>query len=161
MYNTNFLVKYYTIKHELLDKFEKQQLEHIFDEPNVNEYGYTKEDILLICDKLYRDELLSVLGLDTFFEDKMIETMEYVYNNIMTNIKFKLIITEITNEITNELIESQNITIDLLILISLFSEQVFYITHKCICQHITSNTIDDSLLVDIRNALLDYFTKST
>ena len=37
-------------------------------------------------------------------------------------------------------------TINLEILLTLFSENIFYITHKCICQQITTGHIDTDLL---------------
>jgi len=44
-------------------------------------------------------------------------------------------------------LESVNLaTINLEILLTLFSENIFYITHKCICQQITTGHIDTDLL---------------
>ena len=44
-------------------------------------------------------------------------------------------------------LESVNLdTINLEILLTMFSENIFYITHKCICQQITTGHIDTDLL---------------
>jgi len=40
-------------------------------------------------------------------------------------------------------------TVNLEILLTLFSENVFYITHKCICQQITTGHIDAELLEEL------------
>lgn len=159
LYNTNFEVKYHTIKHELLDKLEQslKQDFHITDGININDFGYNKEDVLNICEKLYRDELLSVLGINNFLEDQMLESMNCAYNVIITNSKFNLIVAEITNKLKQEFIDYEETELNDILLIGLFSENVFYITHKCIYQHIQLNTIDDILLIDLRKALLDYF----
>lgn len=155
MYNTNFEVKYHVIKDELLDKLEHNC--HMNDDININDFGYNKEDVLNICEKLYRDELLSVLGINNFLEDQMLESMNCAYNFIITNSKFKLIVAEITNKIKHEFIGYKETDFSNILLIGLFSENLFYITHKCICQHIQLNTIDDILLINLRKELLDYF----
>ena len=37
----------------------------------------------------------------------------------------------------------------------LFSQNIFYITHKCICQQIELNTIDDDLLVTLKQKCIE------
>ena len=53
----------------------------IHDELNIS-YNivleYNKEDILLICDKLYRDELISVFNASNLLDDKIDNGMKYV-----------------------------------------------------------------------------------
>jgi hypothetical protein len=51
----------------------------------------------------------------------------------------------------------QKESIKQLSLISLFSQNLFHITHKCICQQIEVGTIDDNLLVELRKYSVDLF----
>ena len=78
MYNTKFNVKYHDIEKELL-----------IQEDLVKQYNYSSQDIMDICNKLYRDEFLSVFGLEYFENDKINEMLTIVYEKLMTNIEFK------------------------------------------------------------------------
>ena len=71
MYNTKFQVKYYNIEKELLSNI------NLVEE---YQYQYSPQDVLDICNKLYRDELLSVFDLEFFEDDKMNEMIKNVYN---------------------------------------------------------------------------------
>jgi hypothetical protein len=144
MYNTNFVVKYHDIQEELLEK-NKTTLE------------YEDQDILDICDKLYRDELCSVFYAEDILDDKIDQGYKFVYDKIILNEQFKSVISEI-----NKILSDKNISdvfsneqneqnepsdnYDFFILLTLFSKDLFYLTHKCICQQFTLATIDDDLL---------------
>ena len=86
MYNTKFKVKYNDIEKELLSQ-----------EDLVKQYNYSSQDIMDICNKLYRDEFLSVFGLEYFENDKINNMIANVYDKMMTNIEFKEIIDNISN----------------------------------------------------------------
>ena len=45
-----------------------------------------------------------------------------------------------------------------IILTTLFSQHLFYITHKCICQQLELGTIDNELLVELKTHSIDIFT---
>ena len=151
MYNTKFKVKYNDIEKELLSQ-----------EDLVKQYNYSSQDIMDICNKLYRDEFLSVFGLEYFENDKINEMIANVYDKMMTNIEFKEIIDNISNfcfkdfflkkEENEESIKKQ------IILTSLFSQNLFFITHKCVCQQIELGTIDKDLLVELKTHSIDIFT---
>jgi hypothetical protein len=134
MYNTQFQVKYNDIEQELLIKCEKNQ--------NIE---YTKQDVLDICDKLYRDELLSVFLGDQNIENININQLSNcitdLYNTRLVKTQFKHLIDEIstTCSLTNDIV-----------LISLFSHQLFHLTHKCICQIINTEIIDISLFLQLK-----------
>ena len=87
MYNTVFKVKYYDIEKELIDKLNVKNPDE--------EYEYSNQDVLDICNKLYRDELLSVFGAEDLSDDKLDKGMSYVYEIMMINDRFKSIINEI------------------------------------------------------------------
>ena len=151
MYNTKFQVKYNDIEKELMSKIELDK-----------ECSYSCRDVLDVCNKLYRDEFLSVFGLEYFENDKINEMIANVYDKMMTNIEFKEIIDNISNfcfkdfflkkEENEESIKKQ------IILTTLFSQNLFFITHKCVCQQIELGTIDKDLLVELKTHSIDIFT---
>jgi hypothetical protein len=104
---------------------------------------------------------LSVFNAEDLEDDKIDNGMKYVYEIMMQNEKFNIIFSDfekiyfqefISNEENN--LEKQE-SIRQLILIILFSQDVFYITHKCICQQIETSVIDDDLLVNLKQNLCD------
>ena len=151
MYNTKFQVKYNDIEKELMSKIELDK-----------ECSYSCRDVLDVCNKLYRDEFLSVFGLEYFENDKINNMIANVYDKMMTNIEFKEIIDNISNfcfkdfflkkEENEESIKKQ------IILTTLFSQNLFFITHKCVCQQIELGTIDKDLLVELKTHSIDIFT---
>ena len=151
MYNTKFQVKYNDIEKELMSKIDLDK-----------ECSYSYQDVLDVCNKLYRDELLSAFGLEYFENENMNEMLANVYDKMMTNIEFKEIIDNISNfcfkdfflkkEENEESIKKQ------IILTSLFSQNLFFITHKCVCQQIELGTIDKDLLVELKTHSIDIFT---
>lgn len=138
MYNTKFIVKYHDIQRELIEK---------------NEFTseYDNQDILDICDKLYRDELCSVFYADDILDDKIDQGYKLVYDKMILNEQFKSVIFEMNNFISKTNIddcsEEQTDNYDFFILLTLFSKDLFYLTHKCICQQFILETIDNDLLV--------------
>jgi len=159
-YNTQFKVKYHDIEQELIHKLKNKTPEE-YDENPDEEHEYSSEDVIDICDKLYRDEFLSVFGAEDLIDEKMDNGINYVYNIMMTNENIKQIIDEMANLTTNEFdktnqfSDEQHKNIKKLLLISLFSQNLFHITHKCICQQIEVGTIDNELLVELRKHSID------
>lgn len=158
MYNTQFKVKYNDTEEELVHKLKVKTSEEYKENPD-EEHEYSTEDVSDICNKLYRDELLSVFGAEELHHEKIVKGMNYVYDIMMPNEKFKEIITGIVKVTFNEFITNENEEIiKEVILISLFSQQLFYITHKCICQQIELGIIDDELLDELRkHSFIDLF----
>ena len=161
-YNTQFKVKYNDIEQELIHKLKDKTPEQYQENPD-EEHEYSTQDVLDICNKLYRDELLSVFGAEDLTDDKIDNGMKYINNIMMTNENFKQIIEEIANLTVNEFDKNQTFSdeqkesLKQLILIGLFSQNIFYITHKCICQQIEVGTIDDNLLVELRKYSVNIF----
>jgi hypothetical protein len=165
MYDTKFIVRYHNIQEELNIILKKE---------NEVDNQYSSQDVLDICNKLYRDELCSVFYAEDIMDDKIDKGMKTVFDIMLVNPDFKAIIDKmkellLLKESTNlelELdtvnlesdtinldtvnLESVNLdTINLEILLTLFSENIFYITHKCICQQITTGHIDTDLLENL------------
>jgi hypothetical protein len=149
IYNTDFKVKYHDIEQELLEK-------------NKSTSEYNNQDILDICEKLYRDELISVFNAENLYDDKIDFGMKDVYNKLILNIEFNNFFEEMKNILfthesinTPELTDDQRINFtnnsDFIILLSLFSQPNFYITHTCICQQLKSGIINNDLLHVLSN----------
>lgn len=161
-YNTQFTVKYNDIEKELIHKLKNKTPEE-YEENSDEEHEYSSEDVLDICNKLYRDELISVFGADDLVDDKIDLGMKYVFEKMSINTEFHKIIEEMTQICINTFLKNEEIDeqklldIKQLITITLFSQDIFYITHKCICQQIEVGTIDNDLLVQLRNHSIDLF----
>ena len=159
MYNTKFKVKYNDIEKELLSQ-----------EDLVKQYNYSSQDIMDICNKLYRDEFLSVFGLEYFENDKINAMLTIIYDKMMTNMEFKKIIDDILLFCCKDPFLNTNVSLDdkkdeeekeikkHIILTTLFSQHLFYITHKCICQQLELGTIDNELLLELKTHSIDIFT---
>ena len=136
-------------------------------EEDEEEIEYTMEDVQLICDKLYRDELLSVFGVDSL-EDPNIDTgIKAVIEQMIDNKTFKQLLEEIKYEIidysnfsgTPTEIENFKRNSEYLIFITLFSQSVFYLTHKCICQLFTVSEIEPVLINRLKEKMISLFKK--
>jgi hypothetical protein len=176
MYNTQFRVKYNIIERELLSKLRNketktQENQKEDDNTKVNdntteedEYDYNEQDVLDICDKIYRDELLSVFRAEDL-EDLIIgEIMNNVYNEIIKNPKFDEFIFEIETMYFKEFIENENNkhrrkNLKQIILTSFFSQKLFHLVHKCICQQLETLMIDDNLLNELKEQAFKLFDK--
>lgn len=160
MYNTQFNVKYNEIEQELIHNLKSKTPEEILENPD-DEHEYTAEDVLDICNKLYRDEFVSVFGAEDITDDKIDIGIKHVYDIMITNTNFKEIIDELAKFGINQFIKNEEISsekiegIKQLILLILFSQNIFYITHKCICQQIEMGKIDDDLLVELKSHSID------
>lgn len=139
MYNTQINVKYHDIKQELLAKQSSQDI-------------YTVEDITIICEKLYRDELLLVFNAENIMDDNIDICIKQVFTNLMLYSSFKQTFDEIVETVFNKDFDSENQKegIANMCVFILFSEDVFYITHKCICQLTNTGEINDEFLEQLK-----------
>ena len=92
MYNTDFKVKYYDIEQELLFKLlNKSDNQNTSDNEYTSENSsdndkdneYTSDDIITICDKLYRDEVLSVFYAESILDDKLDKNMQDILDQMI------------------------------------------------------------------------------
>ena len=131
------------------------------------EFEYSMDDVHLICEKLYRDELLSVFGVDTINDENMDKGIKRVIEKMVDNENFRQLLEDIKKELvdfssfTGTETEMENIrrNSDYIIFITLFSQHVFYITHKCICQLFTNDNIDHELMIRLKEKTLHLFKK--
>jgi hypothetical protein len=129
------------------------------------DYEYTSEDIITICDKLYRDELLSVFYAESIIDEKLDKNMQYVLDQLNSNPEFKYIFDETKHLLyLHELDQTKNLTeeqknivknnYDYVVILTFFSQPLFYITHKCICQQLTTGTVETNLLHELKNCTI-------
>ena len=159
MYNTQFKVKYNDIETELVEKLN-----------NTETTEYNLEDVSDICSKLYRDELMTVFDVHYILDDRIDKGMKNVYEIMMANEKFLKIAYDVEETYLQEFIQSQNKgeadkpeaaeadqekRFKQLLLMILFSQDIFYIMHKCICQQIELNIINDDLLVALKQKCIE------
>jgi hypothetical protein len=158
MYNTHFIVKYHDIKTDLLTNlFNKQIKEDNFDIIE-QDYKYNQYDIEVICGKLYRDEFLTVFYANSIFDDIIDINMRKLYNLIILDNVFNKFIQDINIQLTNnQLINNDECNNDnqYIIFMCLFKEELFYLSHKLICEFINSQNINNDLLVIIKNKTLE------
>jgi hypothetical protein len=162
------------VKEEPEPESQKEKIDTTELEPEKNkndsdeeEIEYTMEDVHLICDKLYRDELLSVFGVDSL-EDPNIDTgIKAAIEQMIDNKNFKQLLEEIKHELidysnfsgTPTEIENIKRNSEYLIFITLFSQSAFYLTHKCICQLFTVGEIDQALINRLKEKMISLFKK--
>ena len=160
MYNTQFKVKYNEIEEELIHKLKDKTPEECAENPD-EEHEYSSQDVLDICNKLYRDELLSVFGAEDLSDDNIDKGMLYVFDNMMMNDRFKEMMNEMETILINQILQKEEVTpekqdsLKYLLLLTLFSQHLFHITHKCICQQIETGMINNDLLVELRKHSVD------
>ncbi len=154
MYNTNFIVKYNDIQEELLKN-------------NNDESEYSNEDILDICNKLYRDELVSVFYADDLLDDKIDSGMKYILEKMLENNDFKLLTNEAIVKFKNSCIEEgegeegegeeRENNFKMILILTMFSQECFYLFHRCICQQLTLGIIEIDLLVQLKQYFKEIF----
>ena len=156
MYNTGFEVKYHDIMEELTYNLKNNSDNNPDNKEEDCEYEYTSQDILDICDKLYMDELCSVFYSEDILDDKIDRGMKYVFEKMLDNQEFKIFFNKMKDSYFNEtfvdleLTEEEKQTLrnnsHTMVILNLFSKELFYITHKCICQQINTGVINGSLI---------------
>ena len=137
------------------------------DDEDTLDIEYTVEDVHLICEKLYRDEILSVFEVESSNDPNMDTGIKRVIEKMIDNVKFKQLLEDIKHEIidvtkftgTPEEIANMVRNSEYLIFITLFSQHVFYITHRCICQLFTANEIDPELMDHLKNRTISLFKR--
>jgi len=138
------------------------------DDDDCEDIEYTMDDVHLICEKLYRDELLSVFEVETINDPNMDAGIKRVIKKMIDNTKFKQFLDEVKNELidftsvsgTPTEIDNVRRNAEYVIFITLFSQHVFYITHKCICQLFTVDDVDPNLLDRLKDKTISLFKKN-
>ena len=147
---------------------EEQSAEEEQDEDDEEtEYKYTRKDITYICEKLYRDELLSVFDAESIDDPKMDEGIKAIFEALIKNEEFQSFLVEMngllsdpsTAKTETELANLKRNT-DYLIFITLFSQQTFYLTHKCLCEMLTLGHVTPEMMDQLKQRTLKIFNIS-
>lgn len=144
---------------------EEDKLNGSDDDEDDEDLEYTLEDVHIICDKLYRDELLSVFNVTSTEDENMDAGIKSAIEQMISNQSFR----QLLDDIKSNLVDFQNFTgtpdelenmkrnTEYLIFITLFSQKLFYLTHICLCQLFTVGEIDTELLLKIKDKTIDLF----
>ena len=135
------------------------------DDDDCEDIEYTMDDVHLICEKLYRYELLSVFEVETINDPNMDAGIKRVIQKMIDNTKFKQFLDEVKHELidfssisgTPTEIDNVRRNAEYVIFITLFSQHVFYITHKCICQLFTIDDVDPNLMDRLKDKTISLF----
>jgi hypothetical protein len=148
-YNTSFKVKYYDCEKELIEKINFQ-----------TDLEYDKNDVHIICDKLYQDEFCSVFYAENILDDRIDNGLQNLlvamkenddFLNVLQSIKQTMFLCFEFIDGTEEDKINFETNSDYIIFASMFSFPIFYIMHHCVCQQLTNKNIEINLL----NELLD------
>ena len=129
------------------------------------DYEYTMDDVYIICEKLYRDELLSVFKVDPNSDGNIDAGIKNMLELMIDTTTFKQILDDIKlvvidfNQFTGTPTEIENIrrNSEYIIFITFFSQRVFYIAHKCFCQFLTVGGIDPELIDKLKEKTISIF----
>jgi hypothetical protein len=144
---------------------EEDKLNGSDDDEDEEDLEYTLEDVHIICDKLYRDELLSVFNVTSTEDENMDAGIKSAIEHMINNQSFRQLLDDIKGNLvdfqnfsgTPEELENMKRNTEYLIFITLFSQKLFYLTHICLCQLFTVGEIDTELLLKIKDKTIDLF----
>jgi len=146
------------------DDVEDDDVEDDANADDEEDYKYTRKDVTYICEKLYRDELLSVFGAESIDDPKMDEGIKAIFEALIKNAEFQTFLTEMNALLSDpskaktetELANLKRNT-DYLLFITLFSQQSFYLTHKCLCQMLTLGHVEPDMMDQLKQRTLKIF----
>ena len=135
------------------------------DDDDDEDYKYNRKDVTYICDKLYRDELLTAFGAETIDDPEMDEGIKMIFEALINNEEFQQFLKELnallldtsTAKTETELANMKRNT-DYLIFITLFSQQSFYLTHKCLCEMLTLCKVNPELMLQLKQRTMKIFS---
>ena len=166
MYKTDFIVRYRDIENELMKRFDDiKAQEQSHDEDDDEDEDYTREDVTCICDKLYRDELLSVFDADSLEDPKMDSNIKMLFEHLIKHDVF----IQFLEELRTKVIDKSNVkteqeqfnykqNTDNLIFMTMFSQQIFYLSHQCICKMLANGQVNNELIGELKDKMLQMFS---
>jgi hypothetical protein len=135
------------------------------DDDDDEDYEYTLDDVYTICEKLYRDELLSVFNVQSISDENIDAGIKAAIEQMIDNASFRKLLDDIKVNLidfdnfvgTPEELENMKRNSEYLIFISLFSQKLFYLTHICLCQLFTVGEISPDLLSKVKEKTISLF----
>ena len=135
-YNTQYKVNYFSIYKDITSKMEQEDF---------TEEEFTEEDVVDICTKVYHDEICNVFNVESMYDDNIDHTMMVIMDHMSKNTEF--------TQITQQLRIVENIKYNIM---SLFTFDLFHITHLCICEQLTQGFISPQLLEMLNQCILQH-----
>ena len=167
MYKTDFIVRYRDIENELMKRFDDNIKAQAKEEQSHDDEDedYTREDVTCICDKLYRDELLSVFDADSLEDPKMDSNIKMLFEHLIKHDVF----IQFLEELRAKVMEKVNVkteqeqfnykqNTDNLIFMTMFSQQIFYLSHQCICKMLVNGQVNNELIGELKDKMLQMFS---
>ena len=167
MYKTDFIVRYRDIENELMKRFDDNIKAQAKEEQSHDDEDedYTREDVTCICDKLYRDELLSVFDADSLEDPKMDSNIKMLFEHLIKHDVF----IQFLEELRAKVMEKGNVkteqeqfnykqNTDNLIFMTMFSQQIFYLSHQCICKMLVNGQVNNELIGELKDKMLQMFS---
>ena len=147
-YDVNFVVKYKQIEDELNEKIAKNKLE---EEGKREELEYDETDVQNIIDELYRHELLGVFKTEDITDEKIVDTIEKILEQIRNYQPFYRVFTlYLERKIDYDSLQD----IEIEGFVSLFSYEMFHYLHSCICEFLTTREIPSDILQKWKDFIL-------
>jgi hypothetical protein len=136
MYNCDFSCTYKDIENKYITESTTKELDTESDDV---------EDAYFLCEEIYRIEMLKCFFLEDFEEDTINTKIKKLFC-ACSNYPPLMEIIEIAKKCV--LMEDTEMAF-----MFLFSYDLLYLTHPCIKQFILESTIDDKLLLHLKNGL--------
>jgi len=162
IYNFNFEVKYNLIESELLRNAIENNSDDDYDDTSYKEH-YSVNDVKLICSELYKNEYLKAFDATEYLDDKIDKKLRRIYNLLIeiTDVTQRNYFKEFIDELFQhylekccrgiEIKEIEDINdVKYMCFLSLFSQDLFYITHQLICIFFKNNEIDLNILNNLK-----------
>lgn len=130
-YNINIEVKYKNIEDELLEKIVNHKNDDL-------DLGYTKEDVLEICDELYKHEMLLVFEVNNISDKKVQTILSELWIKVQNYPEFLKVIKKYNDKLFEMDIEQT--------FILLFNYNYFSNMHKCIISMFNNTPMKKELL---------------
>lgn len=135
------------------------------DSDDDEDYKYTRQDIMYICEKLYRDELISVFDAESLEDPKMDAGIKMVFERLIKHDEFSKFLVELSPHVvdnskakTEQELFNYKRNSDYLLFITMFSQQLFYLTHQCICKMLVEGHVGDELMNELKSKLITIFS---
>lgn len=132
-YDLEIIVKYKSIEDELLEKIKNNDNE-------INDLGYTVEDVLQITDDLYKHELLLVFQVDSISNKKIQDTLSQIFLEIQKYPNFIKVIEKYKEKMNIMDLEQT--------FVLMFNYSLFAYIHTCNVSMLTFDLLmlDESLI---------------
>lgn len=136
MYDLELEIKYKGIEEELLDKLNNSNRNN-----SKEDLGYSKDDVLNICEELYKHELLLAFGVKDISNPDIKENINTIWTKILLFPSFLNVINNYQNKMT---LMDQEQTFVLM-----FNYDIFHILHRCIVSMYNNNIEEMDLNLQI------------